>query len=196
MKKRGWVLSWLVIFVAGFLAGILFSAWRLDVVGELSGPPSQSASGTTESQREKRIAGLEKMLTADPGNIKALIQLGNDYFDSGKHQKAVEIYQKALEIQPRNTAVLTDLGISLRKMGKPQQAVEAFHKALQIDPNQPVALFNLGIVYRDDLRDLPAALKAWETFLERAGDAPYAVMVRPWVKQLREKVGSTGSAGK
>lgn len=196
MKKRGRVLTWLVIFVAGFLAGIVFSAWRLDVIGGPSGPPAQSASGTTESQREKRIAGLEKMLTADPGNIEALIQLGNDYFDSGKHQKAVETYQKALESQPRNTAVLTDLGISFRKMGKPQKAVEAFQEALQIEPNQPVALFNLGIVYRDDLKDLPSALKAWETFLEKAGDAPYAVMVRPWVMQLRQKLGSTGSAGK
>lgn len=196
MKKRGWVLSWIVIFVAGFLAGILFSAWRLDVVGKVSGPPPESSSRAADSQRDKRIAALEKMVAADPGNIKALIQLGNDYFDSGKHQKAVDVYQKVLKIQPRNTNVLTDLGVSFRKMGKPQQAVEAFQKALEIDPNQPVALFNLGIVYRDDLKDLPAALKAWETFLEKAGDAPYAVMVRPWVKQLREKVGSTGSGTK
>ncbi|MEJ2716605.1 MAG: tetratricopeptide repeat protein [Deltaproteobacteria bacterium] len=196
MKKRGWVFSWLVIFVAGFIAGIVFSAWRLDIVGGLSAPPSQSASGTTESQREKRMAGLEKMLSEDPGNVKALIQLGNDYFDSGRYQKAVELYKRALKVQPRNTAVLTDLGVSVRKMGKPRQAVEEFQKALQIDPNQPVALFNLGIVYRDDLKDLPAALKTWERFLETAGDAPYTVMVRPWVKQLREKLGSTGSAKK
>ena len=196
MKKRGWILSWLIIFVAGFLAGILFSAWRLDVAGKVSGPPPQSSSRDAGSQREKRIAGLEKMVSAQPDNMKALIQLGNDYFDSGKYQKAVDVYQKAIKIEPRNTNVLTDLGVGFRKMGKPHQAVEAFQKVLEIDPNQPVALFNLGIVYRDDLKDLPAALKAWETFLQKAGDAPYAVMVRPWVKQLREKLGSTGSGTK
>jgi cytochrome c-type biogenesis protein CcmH/NrfG len=196
MKKRGTVLSWVVIFVAGFLAGVLFSAWRLDTAGTASGPPPQSTSRAVANQREKRIAGLEKMVAANPGNIEALVRLGNDYFDAGKYQKAEDVYQKALKIQPRNTNVLTDLGVSFRKMGKPQQAVETFQKVLEIDPNQPVALFNLGIVYRDDLKNLPAALKAWEAFLEKAGDAPYAVMVRPWVKQLREKLGSTGSGTK
>ena len=35
-----------------------------------------------------------------------------------------------------------------------------------------MALFNLGIVLRDDLKDYPGALKAWETFLQKAGDSP------------------------
>jgi cytochrome c-type biogenesis protein CcmH/NrfG len=72
--------------------------------------------------------------------------------------------------------------------------VAAFKQALKIDANHPMALFNLGIVYRDDLKELPQALEVWEAFLDKAGDAPHAVMVRPWVKQLREKIEAAGSS--
>jgi hypothetical protein len=59
-----------------------------------------------------------------------------------------------------------------------------------MDPNQTLAMFNLGIVLRDDKKDLPGALKVWKTFLDKAPDSPHAVMIRPWVKQLEEKLGS------
>jgi hypothetical protein len=32
-------------------------------------------------------------------------------------------------------------------------------------------------------------------FLEKAGDSPHAVMVRPWLKQLREKIGTSQDGG-
>lgn len=132
------------------------------------------------------------MLAKTPDNIDALVQLGNDYYDSGNYRKAVEAYEKAVQIKPDNSDVLTDLGVSYRRLGQPDKAISKFQQAIKIDPSHAIALFNLGIVYRDDLKDLPAALKAWETFLEKAGDSPHAVMVRPWVQQLKEKLGTSG----
>jgi len=190
VKKRSFV-SWLGIFVAGFVCGVVFSAWKLDKYGS---PASVSPSGmreqSTESDVRSRIAGLEKMLAVNPNNAEALVQLGNDYFDMGNYEKAVEIYQRSLAVDPRNPDVITDMGVAYRKMGKSKEAADAFRKALEVDPDHALALFNLGIVLRDDLKDYPAALKAWEAFLQKAGDSPHAVMVRPWVKQLREKTGS------
>lgn len=188
VKKSRPLVSWIVIFVAGFIVGMVFSAWKLDRV---VGP---SASGTApgrpdpRQQLNARISGLEKMLAVKPDSLEALIQLGNDYFDAGRHRDAIATYQKALKIDSRNANVTVDMGISYRKIGKPEESVKAFKKALEIDPDNPMALFNMGIVYRDDLNNLREALKAWESFLEKAGDAPHAVMVRPWVKQLREKL--------
>ena len=46
------------------------------------------------------------MLKANPDNIEALIQLGNDYFDIGEYPKSVEAYDKALQIDPGNAEVL------------------------------------------------------------------------------------------
>ena len=128
------------------------------------------------------------MLSKDPSNSVALVQLGNDYFDLGNYQKAVEAYQRALKVTPRDPDILTDMGIAYRRLGNPKESVQCFRRAIAANPNHALALFNLGIVLRDDVKDYPGALKAWETFLEKAGNTPHAVMVRPWVKQLRDKV--------
>ena len=142
-----------------------------------------------------RIDDLKKRLAVKPNDVGALVQLGNNYFDAGDHAKAVEAYEKVLQIDPRNADVMTDMGISYRKLGKPEESVRAFRRALDVDPEHSMALFNLGIVPRDDLKDNVEALKTWEIFLKKAGDSPHAVMIRPWVKQLREKLGTRSGAG-
>jgi len=188
---KGGVFSWVAIFAAGFVAGIVFSAWKLESI-----TPRQTPAAARTDERGQRIAGLERMLAKTPDNIDALVQLGNDYYDSGNYRKAVETYEKAVQIKPDNPDVLTDLGVSYRKLGQPDKAVSMFQQAIKVDPSHAIALFNLGIVYRDDLKDLPAALKAWETFLDKAGDSPHAVMVRPWVQQLKEKLGTGGATAR
>jgi len=195
------LISFLVVFVAGFLAGVVFSAWKLETISDRA-VPAKAERGPQDPKGElqARIAAVERMLAVNPKQLDALIQLGNDYFDLGNHEKAIKAYQQALLINPRNADVLTDLGISYRRIGKPQQAVKAFRNAQEVDPNHAVSLFNLGIVLRDDLKEPADALKAWEEFLKRAPDSPHAVMVRPWVKQLQEKLGqaseTTGSGSK
>ncbi len=189
MLKSRTLFSWLALFGAGFLAGIVFSAWKLETATSpgIKHPVETAENGNPQAVTKTRIAGLEKMLAARPNDADVLTQLGNDYFDLGNHEKAIEYYQKSLQIDPRNADVITDMGISYRKLGKPQESAAAFRKTLEIDPNHPNALFNLGIVLRDDLKDYDGAQKAWEAFLEKAGDSPYAVMVRPWINQLKEK---------
>jgi cytochrome c-type biogenesis protein CcmH/NrfG len=189
VTKSRTLFSGLALFGAGFLAGVVFSAWKLDIATSpgTRQPAEMAESNNPQPDLKTRIAGLEKMLAVRPNDAEVMIQLGNDYFDLGNHEKAVEYYQKSLQIDPRNPDVMTDMGISLRKLGKSQESANAFRKALEVDPNHPMALFNLGIVLRDDLKDTDGALKAWEAFLAKAGDSPHAVMVRPWVNQLREK---------
>jgi tetratricopeptide (TPR) repeat protein len=184
------------MFAAGFIGGILFSAWKLDRADAPKSPMPPSGQPRQEPLGQEKLAAMEKMAEARPGDPDALIQLGNAYFDSGNHQKAVETYQKALQINPSNPDVLTDMGISFRKLGKPDEAIARFKQAHAVDPNHPLALFNMGIVYRDDLKNLPEALVAWETFLKKAPDSPYAVMVRPWVKQIRDQIDASGKSGK
>lgn len=192
MKTSRSLISLLAIFVAGFVTGVVFSAWKLDVGSQrvVSGRPG-TGEQNPKAEIQARIAAIERMLAVNPNQLDALIQLGNDYFDLGDHQKAIIAYQKALLINPKNADVLTDLGISYRRAGKPQQAATAFRKAQEVDPNHSVSLFNLGIVLRDDLKDPAGALNAWEEFLKKSPDSPHSVMVQPWVKQLQEKLGKT-----
>ncbi|HMK35929.1 MAG TPA: tetratricopeptide repeat protein [Desulfomonilaceae bacterium] len=193
MNKTRSLLSWAAVFVAGFLAGVFFAAWKLDTVTPGRAPKMEAREQNAQTELQARVAGLEKMLAAKPNDLNATIQLGNDYFDLGNHQKAVEYYEKALHIDPRNPDVMTDMGISYRKLGKPDESIKAFKKALEIDPKHAMALFNMGIVLRDDLKDDEGALAAWESFLKVAEESPHAVMIRPWVKQLKEKIAASST---
>jgi cytochrome c-type biogenesis protein CcmH/NrfG len=196
VKRPGSIISLTVVFIAGFVSGILFSAWKLEKVERT--PQVKQAVQKQQTVREqlgKRIAEMEKLLAVDPGNLAALVRLGNDHFDAGNYERAIDAYERALKIEPRDPDVITDMGIAFRRTGRPQEAVSAFRKALEVDSRHPMAMFNLGLVLRDDLKDYDEALRIWETFLDQAGDSPHAVMVRPWVKKLRDEVSASGESG-
>ena len=195
MKTSRTLVSWVVIFVAGFISGMIFAAWKLEKTADPSSSTAAVQQPDARQQLKTRIAGLERMLAVKPDNQEALMQLGNDYFDAGRHEDAIKTYEKLLKLDPRNANVTVDMGISYRRLGKLDESLKAFKKALEIDPDHPMALFNLGLVYRDDMKNPREALKIWEAFLEKAGNAPHAIMIRPWVKQLREKVQAENDSG-
>ncbi len=191
MKTPGSLITWIAIFVAGFLTGVGFSAWKLDSSGE-SVPKAQTAiqaAPDQTSELKNRIAGLEKMVVAQPNNVDAAVQLANDYFDLGNYEKAVEFYKKAISLDPNNADAMTDMGVAYRRLKKPDESVAAFRQAIIIRPDHALALFNVGIVLKDDLKKPEEALAAWEKFLEVAQDSPHSVMVKPWVQQLKDSLG-------
>lgn len=191
MKNAGSLITWIAIFVAGFLTGVGFSAWKLDSSSSQAPKSKMSAPSPAPDQMtelKNRITGLEKMLLAQPDNVEATVQLANDYFDLGDYEKAVATYQKALNLDPNNTDAMTDMGVAYRRLKKPEDSVASFKKALEIKPDHPLALFNMGIVLKDDLKRPEEAVVAWEKFLEVAGDSPHSVMVKPWVQQLKESL--------
>jgi tetratricopeptide (TPR) repeat protein len=191
LKESRSLFPFVIIFIVGFVGGVLFSAWKLPQFLGAAEPGAGAGPGAgAASQAVQRVAGLEKMVSANPNSVEALIQLGDAYHDLNQHAKAVEYYGKAIAIDPRNADAITDMGTSYRKLGKPQEAVAAYRRALEVDPDHALAMFNLGIVLRDDLKDNAGALKVWETFMERAGNNPHAVMVNRWVAQLKEKMGA------
>ena len=193
MNKKGSLIGIFLVFIAGLMAGIGISAWKLDFHGVSPQKEGQNKESNPKDELRNRIAAIERMLATNPNNIEAVIQLGNDYFDVGDYQKSVEAYDKALHIDPDNAEVITDKGVAYRRMGKPDESIELFQKALKIDPGQTLAMFNLGIVLRDDKKDFSGALKVWRDFLAKAPDSPHAVMIKPWVKQLEEKLATSGS---
>ncbi len=191
MKNKGSLIGFFLVFIAGLLTGIGISAWKLGPGEPNAGGMKQAPEAAAKEDVKSRITAVERMLSSNPNNVQALIQLGNDYFDLGQYDKSIEAYNKAIKIDPQNAEVTTDMAVAYRRLGKTDESVKLFRKALEIDPNQSLAMFNLGIVLRDDMKDPQGALKVWKEFLQKAPDSPHAVMIRPWVKQLEEKLGST-----
>ncbi|QWV95219.1 tetratricopeptide repeat protein [Geomonas oryzisoli] len=176
MNKEN-VLTIVVALIVGLLGGyLIFNIAGQNKVPEVAMSVPQGAGSPTDYQR--RIVEAEKIVAADPKNLQAWIQLGNDYFDTDQAQKAVNAYGKALELDPNNLNVMTDQGIMYRKIGWYDKAIANFEKAQSIDPKHLQSLYNLGVVYLQDLKQPDKAKEIWTKYLQFDSTSPTAQQIK------------------
>jgi len=169
VKKETMLVVGLVALIVGFLAGVVFSAYKSTPPSNM--PPSDHTDHAPQEQnipnkQVKEIKDLEKEISLHPENLEALIRLGNLYFDVDRPEKAIMAYKKALELDPDNPYVMTDLGVMYRRKGQPSEAIKTFDKAIKIDPRLEPPRFNKGVVLLHDLNDPKGAIRAWEELVE------------------------------
>jgi cytochrome c-type biogenesis protein CcmH/NrfG len=181
MKKETAVLT-VIVLVIGILIGVIYSNWRKD---SASGPAGVQAPPPSVVNYQQKISMLEEIVTKEPGNRNAWVQLGHNYFDSDQPMKAIDAYQKALDLDDKDADILTDQGVMFRRVGWYDKAIANFKKASELVPNHQQSLYNLGIVYRYDLKDFSAAVSAWEKLLAISPSAPGADQVRRELEFLK-----------
>ncbi len=187
MKKESAIIA-VVTLIIGFLLGLLVGARFISGTATVSvtqKPKEQvSASGLEPAEITAHIKELELIVDKEPKNLKALIELGNRYFDSNQAQKAVQTYSKALALDQNNANVLTDQGVMLRALGFFDRALANFEKANKVDPNHFQSLYNIGIVYAVDLKKTEKAREVFESLLKHDQTSPLAQQAREMLKQL------------
>ena len=154
-----------VCLFVGFILGSTVAILKTSKATKIAGPSEESQRGASVD-REGEVKLLKTALEKDPNDLPTLIELGNVYFDSDRHQEAIDVYSKALALDPQNPDVRTDMGIMCRKLGQFDKAIEAFRKAAQDQPMHANSRFNLGVVLKYDKNDLKGAIQAWEEFLK------------------------------
>jgi tetratricopeptide (TPR) repeat protein len=137
----------------------------------------------------QRIEMNLKLVAKDPKLVGVWIQLGNDYFDSRQHQKAIDAYGKALALTPRNPDVLTDQGVMYRDTGRFDEAIANFEKAGQVDPNHVQSVYNLGVVWAHDKHDATRAAAAFKKVIAIAPASPQAGEARRALADLGQGTG-------
>jgi len=188
-KKESLGIAFIVVFAAGFLAGVVFGVYQSEPTVKVvknSRPQGQPGMANLSPDQARTILSLEKEVATNPANGEAWTHLGHIYFDSGVVKKAIRAYEKSLEISPDNANVWTDLGVMYRRNGEPRKALDAFDRAAKIDPAHEQSRFNKGIVLLYDLKDKKRAREAWLELLKinPAALAPNGQSVR----QLLDKV--------
>jgi len=103
----------------------------------------------------------ESILTLDPKNEKAYVELGNAYKNQGRFAAAVTTLKRALEIDPRDDNAYVGLGNAYRAQGRITDAAAAFKRALEINPKNGLAYAELGELYhsQDRFTDETSALE-------------------------------------
>ena len=195
VKKETLIIVAVIMFIAGFLAGVMTTVYKSS-----SKVPSQASEShqhqeepaqkqqTVPTELAAKIFELEKKLAESPPKFDQWVQLGNLYFDTGNHEKAIIAYNKHLEEDPNNADVLTDLGVMYRKSGQPVEAIAAFDKAIKTDPSHEQSRFNKGVVLMHDLNDIEGAIKEWEGLAAINPDAmsPSGMSVSELLKKFKQ----------
>jgi len=146
----------------------------------LPGGPIQALPG--KALEEEKL--VRDVLTKDPKNVKAWIQLGNTMMDTARFNEAVDAYAKALELDPKNVDVRVDMGTCLRNSGKPDLAIKEYKKAIEMNPNHVYAHVNLGVVLSDK-KDYKAAVSELEKGLSLNPNLPNAQAIRQEIERMK-----------
>ncbi|MEW6672307.1 MAG: tetratricopeptide repeat protein [Thermodesulfobacteriota bacterium] len=187
VKKSSLLLACLMSVVVGFLGGVVFSAYKFRSTASAPVQQPASAQKLTE-ERAGVIEALKRETAQNPNNIKAWIELGNNYFDIDQFEESIRAYEQALTLDPNNANVLTDMGVMYRRSGQPQKAVAAFDKAIAVDPRHEISRFNKGIVLMHDLNDRTGAMAAWEGLLRinPLAKTPSGILIKDMVDKLKQ----------
>ncbi|HKL27603.1 MAG TPA: tetratricopeptide repeat protein [Desulfuromonadales bacterium] len=183
MKKDSLLIGG-VALLAGLIIGYLIGHGGGTPERRASAPPQRPAPAATVTP-QKQIDEIKSVVAQDPSNRGAWVALGNTYFDNNQFIDAIDAYDKALELGPDDANVLTDQGVMFRRLGWFDKAIENFRKATEIAPNNPTPWFNLGVVYRNDLKDFPKAIEAWNRFLELAPAGPNTEQIRQQIEAMK-----------
>jgi cytochrome c-type biogenesis protein CcmH/NrfG len=192
-NQQGRLVTYFIIFICGFLAGIAFTVYK---GGSPGSSPATVAGGQPQAQNDdtqQAIIHLEAEVTANPENFESWIRLGHLYYDSDQPEKAIAAYTKSMEFHTADANLLTDLGVMYRRTKQPEKAIELFNKAIQQDPSHQPSRFNKGIVLLHDLNDATGAIASWEELLRINPEAKTAngQPIREFVDHVKADLSKT-----
>ncbi len=108
------------------------------------------------------IRGYLEVLKLDPGNKKALLNLGVLYFQIGRVKDARRLFEKLLKIQPDNVDALNNLAVIALEEERYKDALSLLDRCLKVDPVNRTALLNKALCFKR-LGDAEEALEILHT---------------------------------
>jgi len=82
---------------------------------------------------------LKRALEKRPGDLDALLCLGNAHAALGDHGNALRFYQRAIDRSPNMLSALHGAAKSAAKLGRKEQAVRLYKRLLEHDPGHDQA---------------------------------------------------------
>ena len=92
------------------------------------------------------LEAYEQAVAADPGLLKARINLGRLLHETGDLDRAHAVYRDAIRANGSDPVLLYDIGVLLEDMGRQNSAMEAYQAALREDPLFADCHFNLALL--------------------------------------------------
>lgn len=139
--------------------------------------------------KERAIELYEEILTVEPGNAAACINLGTLFFHQRQYGRAEELYRHATEVDPDYVLAYFDLGNVLDELEQLDESIDAYCKAIALSPRYADAHYNLALAY-ERKGTYRCALRHWQAYIKIDNRGPWADHARGQIGKLlsREKL--------
>ncbi|MBT3271893.1 MAG: tetratricopeptide repeat protein [Spirochaetales bacterium] len=177
----------IVCFVLGFFAARIIDNPNPGSGSNFSAQQTGTIPLENVTSNADWIETLEKQAADNPDSADSWTRLGNAYYDTDRHEQAVEAYTKSLQIAPNDPNVLTDMGVMYRRLNMPEEAIRLFDLAMAADPAHEWSAYNKGIVLLYDQKKTPEAIAAWEELTKRSSQfkTPSGQLLSDLVRSLK-----------
>ena len=118
-----------------------------------------------ENKQEAALKDLERAVTIDSSDPKALLQLGLLKEKFGDYDAAVKVFSTLVSSQPNDPNARLNLGVALGKKGRFLDSIRELTECLRLDPQNREALLDRAIAYeflgdsKNSRTDFTAALR-------------------------------------
>ncbi len=119
-------------------------------------------AGEAPARDDAALTQLEDKSSEDPGDVQALVDLGEAYFMRQHLQQAENAYTRALAQDPESAAARVGLALVWHAKGDSKRAEKALTGVLAAHPDDQDAHYSLAIVYFSGGR-VDEAKKEWQT---------------------------------
>ncbi|MCP3962178.1 MAG: tetratricopeptide repeat protein [bacterium] len=163
---------------ARFLEALTADPGLVPALSALAGIYSREGSNAEAAEM------AEKLLAAEPGNLKALRIRHDAYRGLGDAEKTKAAAAALAEADPKAAAGgMFDRGIALFEGGDATAAVAEFEKVIEVDPGHTRAHYRLGLSYIS-LGETAKAKQHLQKFIEMAPDDPEVAAARDMLGYL------------
>lgn len=145
--------------------------------------PTRSAASEANSRQTAASAQLQGDLESKR-SAKTLDRYAQAQLALGRTDSALDLLTEAARLEPNNAVVLSDLAAAQMAAGKIADAAENAARALERDPSFASAAFNWALAL-EELSNRPAAIKAWEKYLQLDSTSAWAAEAREELEKLR-----------
>ena len=190
ISRREWA-------VIGFFWMVTVVVALMTVVNIARGPsdkPRQQAQAPNTAAIEARIAQLEARIKAVPGDVEAMVALGDLYLETQRGMEGFRLFQRAVEIEPGNVHALSDLGGLYQQAGRYDDALESYRRAYESKPDHSAPLLNMALIYSRDKGDNAKALELLRTVLAGNPDAQLAAAAQQEITRIEQAMKDAGGA--
>src|ERR1035437_3455340 len=158
------------------------------VLAELCGPSlaadDHSRCPSDKARPERIIAACQRLIAANPGDLPAVVRLGNFLREGKRYADCIEIYSKGIDTIANPDREVWPIfyfrGICYERGDQWERAETDLRKALALNPDEPHVLNYLGYSLADRGVNIDEALRMLRRAVEQLPEDGYTVDSLGW----------------